>query len=130
MDGRNSSVNVYTLLTISIMVLMFVLLGIIISLDPKEPGREEKKKAPAALCRKVAELSEEGGTIDVWGDGEQTRSFLYIDECIEATRRLMESKFMGPVNIGSEEMVTINKLVDTVGSVAGKQVKRITSMDL
>ena len=83
-----------------------------------------KEKAPAALCRKVAELSEEGGTIDVWGDGEQTRSFLYIDECIEATRRLMESKFMGPVNIGSEEMVTINKLVDTVGSVAGKQVKK------
>ena len=83
-----------------------------------------KEKAPAALCRKVAELSEEGGTIDVWGDGEQTRSFLYIDECIEATRRLMESKFMGPVNIGSEEMVTINKLVDTVGAVAGKQVKK------
>ena len=83
-----------------------------------------KEKAPAALCRKVAELPEEGGTIDVWGDGEQTRSFLYIDECIEATRRLMESKFMGPVNIGSEEMVTINKLVDTVGAVAGKQVKK------
>jgi len=83
-----------------------------------------KEKAPAALCRKVAELSEEGGTIDVWGDGEQTRSFLYIDECIEATRRLMESKFMGPVNIGSEERVTINKLVDTVGAVAGKQVKK------
>jgi GDP-D-mannose 3',5'-epimerase len=83
-----------------------------------------KEKAPAALCRKVAELSEEGGTIDVWGDGEQTRSFLYIDECIEATRRLMESKFMGPVNIGSEEMVTINKLVDTVGAVAGKEVKK------
>ena len=84
-------------------------------------GRE---KAPAALCRKVAELSNEGGTIDVWGDGEQTRSFLYIDECIEATKRLMDSDFMGPVNIGSEEMVTINQLVDTVAKVSGKSVEK------
>ncbi|MFL0773868.1 MAG: NAD-dependent epimerase/dehydratase family protein, partial [Prochlorococcus sp.] len=71
-------------------------------------GRE---KAPAAICRKVAKLPVTGGTIDVWGDGEQTRSFLYIDECIEATRRLMDSDFLGPVNIGSEQMVTINELV-------------------
>jgi nucleoside-diphosphate-sugar epimerase len=84
-------------------------------------GRE---KAPAAICRKVAELPEEGGTIDVWGDGKQTRSFLYVDECVEATRRLMESDFMGPVNIGSEEMVTINQLVDTAAKVAGKVVEK------
>ena len=84
-------------------------------------GRE---KAPAAICRKVIELSEEGGTIDVWGDGEQTRSFLYVDECIEATRSLMESDFIGPVNIGSEEMVTINQLVDTVAKVCGKTVEK------
>jgi nucleoside-diphosphate-sugar epimerase len=86
-----------------------------------EGGRE---KAPAAICRKVAYLPEEGGTIDVWGDGLQTRSFLYIDECIEATRRMMESDFIGPVNIGSEEMVTINQLVDTAAKVAGKQVEK------
>jgi nucleoside-diphosphate-sugar epimerase len=82
-------------------------------------GRE---KAPAAICRKVAELPEDGGTVEVWGDGKQTRSFLYIDECIEATRRMMESDFIGPVNIGSEEMVTINQLVDTAAKVAGKKV--------
>jgi nucleoside-diphosphate-sugar epimerase len=86
-----------------------------------EGGRE---KSPAAICRKVAYLPEEGGTIDVWGDGLQTRSFLYIDECIEATRRMMESEFIGPVNIGSEEMVTINQLVDTAAKVSGKQVKK------
>jgi len=84
-----------------------------------------KEKSPAAMCRKVAYLPEDGGAIEVWGDGEQTRSFLYIDECIEATRRLMESDFFGPVNIGSEEMVTINQLVDTVGKVAGKEVRKI-----
>jgi len=86
-----------------------------------EGGRE---KAPAAICRKVAYLPEEGGTIEVWGDGLQTRSFLYIDECIEATRRMMESDFIGPVNIGSEEMVTINQLVETAAKVAGKKVNR------
>jgi nucleoside-diphosphate-sugar epimerase len=86
-----------------------------------EGGRE---KAPAAICRKVAYLPEEGGVIDVWGDGKQTRSFLYIDECIEATRRMMESDFIGPVNIGSEEMVTINQLVETASRVAGKEVKK------
>ena len=85
-------------------------------------GRE---KAPAAICRKVAYLPAEGGAIEVWGDGEQTRSFLYIDECIEATRRLMDSDFMGPVNIGSEEMVTINQLVDTVAEVSDKNVNKI-----
>jgi len=87
-----------------------------------EGGRE---KAPAAICRKVAYLPEDGGSIEVWGDGLQTRSFLYIDECIEATRRLMESDFIGPVNIGSEEMVTINELVDTAAKVSGKEVSKI-----
>ena len=84
-------------------------------------GRE---KAPAAICRKVALAEEENGSIEVWGDGLQTRSFLYIDECIEATRRLMDSNFMGPVNIGSEEMVTINQLVDTAAKVAGKTIEK------
>jgi GDP-D-mannose 3',5'-epimerase len=86
-----------------------------------EGGRE---KSPAAICRKVAYLPEEGGVIDVWGDGKQTRSFLYIDECIEATRRMMESDFIGPVNIGSEEMVTINQLVETAAKVDGKNVEK------
>ena len=63
-------------------------------------------------------------TIEVWGDGEQTRSFLYIDECIEATRRLMDSEFIGPVNIGSEEMVTINELVDIAAKVANKKIEK------
>ena len=70
-----------------------------------------KEKAPAAICRKVASC-ERGGEIEVWGDGKQTRSFLYIDECIEGVRRLMESDFQGPVNIGSDEMVSINQLVE------------------
>ena len=85
-------------------------------------GRE---KAPAAMCRKVANLPAVGGAIEVWGDGQQTRSFLFIDECIEATRRMMEADFLGPVNIGSEEMVTINELVDTVARVSGKDVRKI-----
>ena len=83
-------------------------------------GRE---KAPAAICRKVA-YANSSDTIDVWGDGLQTRSFLFIDECIEATRRLMDSDFIGPVNIGSEEMVTINQLVDTAAKVAGKKIEK------
>ena len=83
-------------------------------------GRE---KAPAAICRKVREALD-GGEIEVWGDGEQTRSFLFIDECIEATRRMMDSDFIGPVNIGSEEMVTINQLVDTAAKVAGKNIDK------
>ena len=82
-------------------------------------GRE---KAPAAMCRKVAE-AEDGAEIEVWGDGLQTRSFLYIDECVEGVRRLMDSDFMGPVNIGSEEMVTVNRLVEMVMEVAGKKLR-------
>jgi len=82
-------------------------------------GRE---KAPAALCRKVAE-AEDGGEIEIWGDGEQTRSFLYVDECNEGVLRLMESEFSGPVNIGSEEMVSINQLAGMVMEIAGKTLK-------
>ena len=89
-------------------------------------GRE---KAPAAMCRKIASLPPVGGAIEVWGDGEQTRSFLYIDDCIEATRRLMESDFEGPVNIGSEEMVTINQLSEIVSKVAGKPIQRLHKLD-
>jgi nucleoside-diphosphate-sugar epimerase len=81
-------------------------------------GRE---KAPAAICRKVAETPD-GGTIDIWGDGKQTRSFLYVDECVEGIRRLMESDFSGPVNIGSEEMVTINELAEMTMNIAGKKL--------
>lgn len=81
-------------------------------------GRE---KAPAAICRKVAE-AEGGGEIEIWGDGRQTRSFLYIDECLEGVRRLVDSDFTGPVNIGSEEMVTINQLADLVMQIAGKKL--------
>jgi len=81
-------------------------------------GRE---KSPAAMCRKVA-MAADGGEVEIWGDGEQTRSFLYVDECVEATRRLMESDFSGPVNIGSEEMVTINQLADLAAKAAGKTI--------
>ncbi len=80
-----------------------------------------KEKAPAAMCRKVIKADD---SIEIWMDGEQTRSFLYIDECIEATRRLMQSDFKGPVNIGSEEMVTINQLVDIACSVEGKTLNK------
>ena len=81
-----------------------------------------KEKAPAAMCRKVAE-SPEGGTIEIWGDGEQTRSFLYIDECIEGTLRLMRSDWTGPVNIGSDEMISINNLARMAMEIAGKSLK-------
>jgi nucleoside-diphosphate-sugar epimerase len=82
-------------------------------------GRE---KAPAAICRKIA-LAKPEDEIEVWGDGLQTRSFLYIDDCIEATRMLMQSKdFIGPVNIGSEEMVTINELVHITARISQKTI--------
>ncbi len=82
-------------------------------------GRE---KAPAAICRKVAQAPT-GGSIEIWGDGTQTRSFLYIDECVEGLRRLMESDFPGPVNIGSEEMISIRGLAELVISISGKQLR-------
>ena len=97
---------------------------------PEGTWQGGREKAPAAICRKVANVPDVGGPIEVWGDGMQTRSFLYIDECIEATRRLMDSTtFRGPVNIGSEEMVTINQLVDTAAKVAGKVVSKRHVLD-
>lgn len=87
---------------------------------PEGTWRGGREKAPAAICRKIAEV-ENGGEIEIWGDGKQTRSFLYIGECLEGVRRLMDSDFQGPVNIGSEEMVTINRLVEIVKEIAGKK---------
>jgi GDP-D-mannose 3',5'-epimerase len=82
-----------------------------------------KEKAPAAMCRKAAE-TEEGGTIEVWGDGNQTRSFLHVDECVESVLRFMrQDSFEGPVNIGSEEMVTINQLAEMAIKLSGKDIK-------
>ena len=92
---------------------------------PEGTWKGGREKAPAAICRKVAYVPQSGGSIEVWGDGKQTRSFLYIDECIEATRRLMDSEFIGPVNIGSEEMVSINELVDITARVAKKVVTKV-----
>jgi nucleoside-diphosphate-sugar epimerase len=81
-----------------------------------------KEKAPAAICRKVA-MTPDGGTIDIWGDGKQTRSFLFIDECIDGVLRLTRSDKTGPYNIGSEEMVTINQLAEMAMAIAGKKLK-------
>jgi nucleoside-diphosphate-sugar epimerase len=89
---------------------------------PEGTWRGGREKAPAAICRKVAETPG-GGEMEIWGDGKQTRSFLYIDECIEGVRRLVESDFAGPVNIGSEEMVTINQLAEMAMEIAGKQLR-------
>ena len=80
-----------------------------------------KEKSPAALCRKAAE-AENGASIEVWGDGKQTRSFLYIDECLDGVRKLMESDFAGPVNIGSEEMLSINDFAKMAIDISGKQL--------
>ena len=88
---------------------------------PEGSWNDGKEKAPAALCRKIAQAPD-GGEIEIWGDGEQTRSFLYIDECIEGTLRLMRSAWSGPVNIGSEEMVTVNRLAETISRLAEKRV--------
>jgi nucleoside-diphosphate-sugar epimerase len=93
---------------------------------PEGAWQGGREKAPAAICRKVA-VAPDGGEIEIWGDGRQTRSFLYIDECLEGTVRLMRSRLRGPINIGSDEMVTINELVDLVSATAGKRlVKRHT----
>lgn len=88
---------------------------------PEGTWRGGREKAPAAICRKVA-LAPDGGEIEIWGDGKQTRSFLYIDECLEGIRRLMDSDFTGPVNIGSEEMVTIDQLAAMIMEIAGKRL--------
>lgn len=83
-------------------------------------GRE---KSPAAMCRKIA-MAKDGDEIEIWGDGKQTRSFLYVDECLEGTCKLMRSSWTGPVNIGSDEMVTINQLADYVADIAGKKIAK------
>jgi GDP-D-mannose 3', 5'-epimerase len=82
-----------------------------------------KEKAPAAICRKVA-LSEDNGEIEVWGDGEQTRSFMYVDDCVEGLTRIMASDYRGPLNLGTDELVTINELVDMVAGIAGKRLAK------
>lgn len=87
---------------------------------PEGSWNDGREKAPAAFCRKVAETPD-GGEIEMWGDGKQTRSFLYVDECLEGVRRLMESDVMEPVNIGSEEMVSINQLAAMAMDIAGKK---------
>lgn len=88
---------------------------------PEGTWKGGKEKAPAAICRKVAE-AQDGTFIEIWGDGLQTRSFLYIDECVEGVLRLMESDFMGPVNIGSDEMISINDLAKMTISISGKDL--------
>ena len=88
---------------------------------PEGTWQGGREKVPAALCRKVAE-ADDGGEIEVWGDGLQTRSFLYVDECIEGTLRLTRSDWAGPVNIGSNEMVTIKELADMIIAISGKQI--------
>ncbi len=88
---------------------------------PEGTWQGGREKAPAAICRKVIEAPD-GGEIEIWGDGKQTRSFLYIDECVEGVRRLVDSDFLGPVNIGSEEMVTINSLAEMAMQIGGKNL--------
>jgi GDP-D-mannose 3', 5'-epimerase len=88
---------------------------------PQGTWKGGKEKAPAAICRKVIEV-EDGGTIEIWGDGKQTRSFLYVDECVEGICRLMNSEFSGPVNIGSEEMISINDFAKMIVEISGKSV--------
>ncbi len=90
---------------------------------PYGSWKDGREKAPAAICRKVA-MAPDGGEVEVWGDGKQTRSFLYIEECLEAVRRFMESDFSGPLNIGSEEMVKIDQLVDMVIEISGKSLRK------
>ena len=88
---------------------------------PEGSWNNGREKSPAAICRKVA-MAKNGGQIEMWGDGTQTRSYLYVDECLEGVRRLMDSDFAGPVNIGSEEMVSLNQLAKMVMEIAGKDL--------
>lgn len=87
-----------------------------------------KEKAPAAISRKVA-LTPDGGEIEVWGDGQQTRSFMWIDDCVEGLVRLMASDYHAPLNLGTEELVTVDKLVDMVCQVAGKRLRKVHALD-
>mgnify|MGYP003830371983 FL=1 len=89
---------------------------------PEGDYQSDRAKAPAAICRKISELPQDGGEIEVWGDGKQTRSFLYIDDCLDATRLLMQSDFQEPINIGSEEMVSIDEMVRMVSNISAKKV--------
>lgn len=89
---------------------------------PEGTWQGGREKAPAAFCRKVA-MAKDGDIIQMWGDGEQTRSFLFVDECVEGVIRLTRSNFMGPVNIGSEEMVTINVLAKMAMKIGGKELE-------
>ena len=90
---------------------------------PYGSWKDGKEKAPAAMCRKVA-MAPDGGEIEIWGDGKQTRSFLYIDECLDGVLRLTRSDWTGPVNIGSDEMVTIDQLADMATEIAGKKLAK------
>jgi nucleoside-diphosphate-sugar epimerase len=91
--------------------------------------KDGREKAPAAMCRKISEV-DNGGTIEIWGDGKQTRSFLHVDECLKGISKLMDCEtFSGPVNIGSDEMVTINKLAEMVVDISGKKDIKITHID-
>jgi nucleoside-diphosphate-sugar epimerase len=85
-----------------------------------EGGRE---KSPAAICRKIA-LAEDSDTIEVWGDGMQTRSYCYVDDCVEGIYRIMRSNHTEPINLGQDRMISINELVDMVAAIAGKQIKK------
>lgn len=89
---------------------------------PEGTWQGGKEKAPAAVCRKIAEVNA-NDSIEIWGDGKQTRSFLYIDECLDGIRKFMDSSFNGPVNIGSEEMVSINQLAEYIMEISGKKVQ-------
>jgi len=90
-------------------------------------GRE---KAPAAICRKVIEAKLLGrDEIEIWGDGEQTRSFMHVDDCIKGTKLIMESEFVEPLNLGSDQLVTINRLVDIVETIAGIKLRRRYNLD-
>jgi GDP-D-mannose 3',5'-epimerase len=89
---------------------------------PEGAWNNGKEKAPAAICRKVAE-AEENGVVEVWGDGKQTRSFLYIDDCLDAVRKMMKGNFVGPVNIGSEEMISINDFTHHIAKISGRSVQ-------
>lgn len=88
---------------------------------PKGTWDGGREKAPAAVCRKVA-MAENGDAIEIWGDGKQTRSFLIVDECVEGIRRLMDSDFSGPVNVGSEEMISLNDFARMVIDLSGKEL--------
>lgn len=95
---------------------------------PEGSWKGGREKAPAAICRKIAETPD-GGSIDIWGDGNQTRTFLYVEECVEGVLRLMSSDFTGPVNIGSDELVSINKMVDMVKEISGKKNINVNHID-